>query len=86
MQYNLEVGRGRWYFWLVVVECCETPNYVMLSRLEQRVCLLCHGHMSHQTQSMNMIQLRKYSVRPFLGCSLEVLEISMITGKEDICY
>jgi hypothetical protein len=28
-----------------------------------------------------MIQLRKYSVRPFLGCSLEVLEISMTTGK-----
>jgi hypothetical protein len=37
--------------------------------------------MSHQTQSMNMIQLKKYSVRPFLGCSLEVLEISMIAGK-----
>jgi hypothetical protein len=30
---------------------------------------------------MNMIQLKKYSVRPFLGCFLEVLEISMTTGK-----
>jgi hypothetical protein len=28
-----------------------------------------------------MTQLRKYSVRPFLGCFLEVLEVSMTTGK-----
>jgi hypothetical protein len=53
----------------------------LMSEEDTVSCLLCHGHMCHLTQSMNMIQ-RKYSVRHFLGCSLEVLEISMTTEKE----
>jgi hypothetical protein len=30
MQYNLEVGRGRWYFWLAVVECSRMADTIYL--------------------------------------------------------
>jgi hypothetical protein len=30
MQYNLKVGRGRWYFWLAVVECSWMADTIYL--------------------------------------------------------